>query len=109
MSKELEIFSELLKELLKIDNEFPLQYAICLSHIAQNQGLSLTHLSEQTNMPLSTVSRIVGALSRKRQKGLPFNLIRVEINQNERRKKQLYLTKRGENVIQSLESILFST
>ena len=60
---------QLLREFQKIDPEFPLQYAVCLLEISKSEGCSLTHITEKTGMPLSTVSRIVGALSKHRQKG----------------------------------------
>jgi DNA-binding MarR family transcriptional regulator len=57
-------------------------------------------------MPLSTVSRIVGALSKHRQKGAPYGLVRVVISAEERRKKEIYLTSRGRAVVVSLAEIL---
>jgi DNA-binding MarR family transcriptional regulator len=104
--KELMDFLILLRELQKIDPEFPLQYAVCLAEISLKEGLSLTRLSEITGMPLSTVSRIVGALSKHRQKGAPYNLVRVSISAEERRKKEIYLTSRGRALVSSLSDIL---
>jgi DNA-binding MarR family transcriptional regulator len=95
-----------MRELQKIDPEFPLQYAVCLAEISLKEGLSLTRLSETTGMPLSTVSRIVGALSKHRQKGTAYGLVRVVISAAERRKKEIYLTPRGRAVIGSLNDIL---
>lgn len=103
---EIRHFLRLLRELQKIDPEFPLQYAVCLMEITLHEGLSLTSLSEKTGMPLSTISRIVGALSRHRQRGLPYELIRVEISSTERRRKALYLTPRGRLVISGIIGIL---
>lgn len=99
-------FLRLLRELQKIDAEFPLQYAVCLAEISQEEGLSLTELSVRTGMALSTVSRIVGALSKNRQKGTPYNLIRIKISAAERRRKELYLTPRGRAVIDGIAEIL---
>jgi DNA-binding MarR family transcriptional regulator len=99
-------FLRLLRELQKIDAEFPLQYAVCLAEISQEEGLSLTDLSVRTGMALSTVSRIVGALSKNRQKGTPYNLIRIKISATERRRKELYLTPRGRAVIDSILEII---
>ena len=106
MEKRIRKFLVLLRELQKIDPEFPLQYAVCLIEIALGEGISLTVLSERTGMPLSTVSRIVGALSRQRQKGRPYGLIRVSISARERRRKELYLTARGRAVTGSIADIL---
>lgn len=108
MSQELQHFIRLLRELQKIDSEFPLQYAVCLSEIALQEGLSLTQLSEKTNMPLSTVSRIIGALSKYRQRGTPYNLVKVTISPNERRKKQIHLTAKGHAVIHGIEEIILN-
>lgn len=103
---KLKIFLRLLRELQKIDAEFPLQYAVCLAEIALEEGLSLTDLSVRTGMALSTVSRIIGALSKNRQKGIPFNLVKIKISTNERRRKELYLTPRGRAVVDSIAEIL---
>lgn len=92
-------FLSLLRELQRIDPEFPLQYALCLGEIAREEGLSLTRLAEKTGMPLSTISRIVGALSRHRQRGTPYGLVRVAIAPWERRRKQLFLTARGRSCV----------
>jgi DNA-binding MarR family transcriptional regulator len=105
-AENLRDFLALLRELQKIDPEFPLQYAVCLAEISMNEGLSLTRLAETAGMPLSTVSRIVGALSKHRQKGAPYGLVRVVISAEERRKKEIYLTSRGRAVVVSLAEIL---
>ncbi|MCB1557284.1 MAG: helix-turn-helix domain-containing protein [Alphaproteobacteria bacterium] len=102
-------FLALLRVIQKIDSEFPLQYAICLGEIALDEGLSLTDLSLRTGMPLSTVSRIVGALSSHRQRGVPYDLVKVSIVPEERRRKELRLTPRGHDIIAVVEDILSQT
>ena len=92
----------ILREFQSIDPEFPLQYAICLLEIAHNEGRSLTNLSEHTGMPLSTISRIVGALSQHRQRGEPYELVEVKISETERRRKELFLTAKGKAIIERL-------
>jgi len=104
--KETSLFLALLRELQKINTEFPLQYAICLVEIASDEGLSLTTLSQRTGMPLSTTSRIVGALSIKRQKGEPYGLVDVKIVAAEKRKKALFLTLKGKILIQNINDLL---
>ncbi|MES2728591.1 MAG: MarR family winged helix-turn-helix transcriptional regulator [Pseudomonadota bacterium] len=84
-----------------IDPEFPLQYAICLCEIAQNPGMSLTNLSEKTSLALSTVSRIVGALSDYRPNGAPYGLISMEIAAVERRRRELKLTAAGVELLRA--------
>ncbi len=99
-------FLRLLRELQKIDPEFPLQYAVCLGVISLREGLSISCLAEETNLSLSTVSRIVGALSTARQKGEPYGLIRTKVSPNEKRRKEIYLTPKGRLFIQSIEELL---
>ncbi len=99
-------FLKLLRELQKIDSEFPLQYAICLAEISMDEGLSITTLSGKTGMALSTVSRIIGALSKFRQRGEPYGLVDVKISTQERRRKELYLTPKGRSVVRSIVEIL---
>ncbi|MCK5285400.1 MAG: MarR family transcriptional regulator [Alphaproteobacteria bacterium] len=106
MKKEIRQFLHLLRELQKIDQEFPLQYAVCLTEISLDEGLSLTKLSEKTGMALSTISRIVGALSKHRQKGAPYGLVNVKISTKERRRKELYLTTKGKAIICSIAEII---
>ncbi len=106
MNQQLSVFLVLLRSLQKIDPEFPLQYAICLGEIAINEGLSLTELSTKTGMPLSTISRIVGALSRQRQRGTAYELVHVTVSAKERRRKELHLTDRGRAVLQDIADIL---
>lgn len=106
MQKDIGFFLALLRELQKIDAEFPLQYAVCLGEIAMNEGLSLTTLSTKAGMPLSTVSRIVGALSRKRQKGTPYDLVHVTVSTAERRKKELYLSPQGRHVLENIVKLI---
>lgn len=93
---------EILSHLQKIDAEFPLQYFICLLHISLNEGLSVTNLAEETNLALSTVSRIVGALSQYRQNGQPYGLVEIHIPPTERRRKELRLTPKGRTLLQRI-------
>ena len=90
----------------KIDAEFPLQYMLCLIEIAADEGISLSDLANRTQMPLSTVSRIVGALSDHRQKGKSYGLIRVDISATERRRKELSLSPKGRALVGELGRIV---
>lgn len=96
----------LLRAIQKIDPEFPIQYALCLVEIAENEGCSLTNLAEKTGLALSTVSRITGALSNYRQKGQPYGFIDMRVSPTERRRKELYLTNSGKAALRSLLSAL---
>ena len=99
-------FLAVLRELQKIDPEFPLQYAVCLAEIAMDEGLSLTTLAERTGMALSTVSRIAGALSKYRQSGAPYGLIKLQVSTQERRKKEIFLTTKGKAVVAGLAEVM---
>ncbi len=98
---------DILQQLQRVDPELPLHYAICLIHITMNEGTSLTQLSERTGLALSTISRIVGALSDYRLNGQSYELIDMRISAEERRRKELYLTPKGvatiRNIIAALE------
>lgn len=99
-------FLRLLQELQKIDSEFPLQYAVCFGVIALHEGLSISDLANKTNLGISTVSRIVGALSSTRQKGVAYGLISVNISATEKRKKEIFLTTKGHKFIKNLNALI---
>lgn len=88
-----------------LDPEFPLQYAVCFCLIARNEGLSLTQLSKEAGLSLSTTSRIVAALSENRQNGSGYHLVGVEVVPEERRRKAISLTVKGRHVIETLAEI----
>lgn len=96
------ILLDVLRRIQKVDPEFPIQYIICLMEISENQGCSITNLADRCGMALSTVSRIVGALSDYRQRGEPYRFIETRTSQIERRKKELYLTKRGDKFLKDM-------
>ncbi|PCK00416.1 MAG: MarR family transcriptional regulator [Zetaproteobacteria bacterium] len=106
MKQDLEKFTTLLRELQKIDMEFPLQYAVCLFEIALDEGLCLTDLSEKTGMPLSTISRITSALAKEKARGKNYGLVQIRISPQERRKKQLFLSKKGHGAANSISNII---
>lgn len=94
-----------LKVFRNVNGEFPLHYMIALIEIANNEGMSLTELAKKTNLTLSTVSRIVGALSDYRANGKPYELVDLRISKTERRRKELHLTTKGRSLLKRLEKI----
>lgn len=102
----IQTFLEILRTLQKTDKEFPLQYALCLAEISLDEGLSLTTLAERVGLSLSTISRIVGSLSDYRQNSQPYGLIEIKTSQQERRRKELYLTAKGKILLQKISKIL---
>ena len=99
---QINLLLDVLRSVQKIDGEFPIQYAICLVEIARNEGCSVTALAEKTNLALSTVSRIVGALSDYRQMGPAYGFIEVKISATERRRKEIFLTANGRQVLKEM-------
>lgn len=97
-------FLLLMRKLQEIDPEFPLQYSICLAEIAMNEGLSLTQLADKTGLSLSTISRIVGALSDYRQNNQPYGLVKLVVSPEERRRKELYLTDKGIKLLKGISA-----
>lgn len=106
--EQTDLLLNLLHQLERVDPEFPLNYSICLVQIARDEGLSLTMLAERTRLSLSTVSRIVGALSNYRQNGQAYGLIEMRVAETERRRKELYLTSKGWALMRSMGSVLES-
>lgn len=104
--EKLRIFLDILNLMRTLDPEFPLQYAICLSEIALEEGMSLTQLSQRTGLALSTVSRIVGSLSQYRQNGAPYGLVEIRTSPQERRRKELMLSDKGRAFMAELDAAL---
>lgn len=102
MKQNITDFLRVLKKFQKINPEFPLQYIVCLSYIALDESLSMTDLADRTGMALSTVSRIVTALSRANG---AYELIRVEIAPDEKRRKRIFLTEKGKTLIQNIGDV----
>ena len=66
------------------------------------EGLSLTQLAKKTGLSLSTVSRIVGALSDSRKNNQPYGLVKLTVSKSERRRKEIYLTAKGSAIVQMI-------
>jgi DNA-binding MarR family transcriptional regulator len=98
----LDSFLQSLNHLQDIDQGFPLQYAVCLIEIARDEGLSPTALAQRTNLALSTVSRIIAALSEHRPNGRSYQLISITTASGGRRRKTLHLTTAGHIAIQNI-------
>ena len=98
-SAQAAILLDILHRIQKVDPEFPIQYAICLIEISQDEGCSITQLAEKSGLSLSTVSRTVGALSEYRQLGQPYKFVEVRVSAVERRRKELYMTELGRKTL----------
>lgn len=93
-----------LVELTEIDPEFPIQWAITFLEIAQNEGASLKDISEETGISMSVMSRTIGALSNYRRMGKPYGIVTVRAAKDDGRRKELFLSKKGKNLLSALTS-----
>ncbi|MAQ71343.1 MAG: MarR family transcriptional regulator [Alphaproteobacteria bacterium] len=106
---QLDTFVNVIDIFRNIDSEFPIQYMLCLAEIARTEGVSLTELAERTQMSLSTVSRVVGALSNYRSNNQPYKLVSMQVSKTERRRKELSLTAKGHSLINKLNKVLYNS
>jgi DNA-binding MarR family transcriptional regulator len=96
-----------LRALSGLDKNFPLPYAVFLLEVARDEGCSLSDLRKATGMPLPTLSRILWALSSRRQNGAePYRLIEHDYSADNRRRKTIRLSARGRRFISRLAGIL---
>jgi len=100
--KKLTKIQNVLLELAKIDTEFPLQWALVFIEIVKNEGTSLKDISETTGISMSVMSRTIGALSNYRRMGKPYGLVLVKFAKDDRRRKELYLSKKGKKLAEAL-------
>ncbi|HPD82773.1 MAG: MarR family transcriptional regulator [Alphaproteobacteria bacterium] len=91
-----------LVEFTEIDPEFPMQWAITFLEIAQNEGASLKDIAEETGISMSVMSRTIGALANYRRMGKPYGIITVKAAKDDRRRKELFLTKKGKTLLDAL-------
>jgi DNA-binding MarR family transcriptional regulator len=101
------ILLSLLRALSGLDKNFPLPYAVFLLEVARNEGCSLGDLRTATGMPLPTLSRILWALSSRRQTGAePYRLIEQDYAPDNRRRKTIRLSAKGRRFISRLTAIM---
>jgi DNA-binding MarR family transcriptional regulator len=105
---ELQLSNSILKELMKIDPEFPLQWARCFHEIALNEGLTLNDVSERTGIAKSSVSRIIAGLStgKKRYDKNPYDLVKTVPSPTDSRAKEIYLTVKGKTLIDGIKDVI---
>jgi DNA-binding MarR family transcriptional regulator len=103
------VLKALLDALRQIHPEFPLQYALCFFEISMDEGLSVTTLAKRVNLSLSTVSRIIGALSDNRQSGKAFGLVEVRFAPQSRRQKELYISSNGKKTLKNISALVTGT
>ena len=93
--------------LQEVDRRFTLLNAICFLEIAQDEGCALVDLHKKTGFSVSTLSRVVGALSLNRQLGGDaLGLVHRRRHPDDPRRWDLYLTPKGKRVLVSMEAAL---
>lgn len=100
----------IIKELMKIDPEFPMQWARCFMEIALDEGLNIHDLLDRTGISQSALSRIIGGLGEQRRYAKnPYGLIKAQPSPEDRRMRQLYLTVKGRTLIDGISDIAEQT
>lgn len=92
-----------------INKDFAIQQLAIYLLVSQNQGITMTEISDRLNMPQGTVSRNVKELTQyidKFKNNCGYDLIRVEPDMVERRRLACYLSRKGNRLMKELEDIL---
>ena len=106
-NNELKVSNALLKELTKIDPEFPLQWARCFHEIAMEEGITLNDVSDRTGIAKTTISRIIAGLSDvQRRNKSPYGLVKTAPSPMDSRAKEIYLTARGKALVDGIKEII---
>ena len=107
MSKELNKILRVLEELRKIDPEMQLQMAATLILVANKQGITMKELSKTLGISQASCSRNVAALSKWHRLNKPgHDLVYASEDPAERRRKIVFLTSKGEQVAETLCSLI---
>jgi DNA-binding MarR family transcriptional regulator len=83
-------------------HDFPTQYMGTFLSVSINEGCSNKDLMEMTGLSTAAVARNIQALSpyRDRQERLPgYNLVYSEVDPDDNRRRRIYLTQHGHNVL----------
>jgi DNA-binding MarR family transcriptional regulator len=92
-----------LSALREIDPYIPAQTIECLLVVAVNPGITMQKLSEQTGLAQSSCSRNVAMLSKYHRLGKEgYDLVEAVDDPRERRRKIIYLTTKGQKVVNTV-------
>jgi DNA-binding MarR family transcriptional regulator len=97
---------KVLAEFVKIDAEFPLQWALVFLTIAENEGAALKDIAEETGISMSVMSRTIGALSNYRRMGKPYGVVLVKSAKDDKRRKELFLSAKGRKLLDKIKKAL---
>ena len=98
--KSLDIVIRVLAEIRKIYPHIPSQTVECLLNVAREPGLTMQTLGKMTGLAQSSCSRNVAMLSKWHRLGKPgFDLVETIDDPHERRRKIIFLTSKGQQVV----------
>lgn len=104
---EIATVTRVLEAFRTLDPDLPIQYALSLMTIAQNEGISIGELAERLGIAQSSASRNVAALSRWHSFGKAgLDLVCAQEDPRERRRKIVTLTDRGRAFLDDLRAIV---
>jgi DNA-binding MarR family transcriptional regulator len=87
----------------EIDPYIPTQTAECLLVVAVNPGITMQKLSDLTGLAQSSCSRNVAMLSKYHRLGKEgYDLVEAVDDPRERRRKIVYLTRKGQTVVNKI-------
>jgi DNA-binding MarR family transcriptional regulator len=89
-----------------LNPEMPAQSALTLLLVAQSPGIAIGELQQRLNVASSTMSRNISIMSEHRGKGeAGLGLIETREDVMDRRIKRVWLTARGENVLNRISTL----
>lgn len=104
---EIATVTRVLEAFRTLDPDLPIQYALSLMTIAQNEGMSIGELAERLGIAQSSASRNVAALSRWHSFGKAgLDLVSAQEDPRERRRKVVALTDKGRAFLEALRGIV---
>lgn len=102
MSHSTDKLISFIRELLRINQSFPINYALAFLVICQNEGLSQNDVGKIIKLTPSTVSRIVQKLSGEDS----YQLIKINPDPKDRRRKNMFLTDHGKLLYSKIKKII---
>lgn len=101
--KEIAALIKVLETLREVDSELPIQMAQTLLVVAQRPGITIQDISKDTGLSQASASRNVQALGKWHRLGKPgFNLVEGVEDPHDTRRKIVFLTKEGRELVGKL-------
>ncbi|WP_019025377.1 MULTISPECIES: MarR family winged helix-turn-helix transcriptional regulator [unclassified Thioalkalivibrio] len=93
-------------EFRKYDPQLPIQTAAVFLTVAARPGITMLDIGKKLNTSQASCSRNVSALSKWRRQGSPgLDVVVAKEDPAERRRKQVWLTPKGEDLLRSILDI----